>query len=366
MKFLTASLLALASLAAWAEAPLVDGPYVLHQAQEVSRAIWVCDGAVKQRALPRGTRLDAPCGSVSGFALNESNPVAPDVLPQPRRWVAVSDIHGQAGLFQSLLRAHKVVDAQDQWSYGDGVLVIAGDVFDRGPQQTEALWAIYRLAQQAQAAGGSVQLLLGNHESMALSGDLRYQHPKYLAVARLLGRGVSELYGKDTELGQWLRSRATLLKLGDTLFVHGGISPELHRRAPELDALNTKVRARVDQSRKALVDDPQAAWLFGGQGPLWYRGYFSLPRASLADVQALLLRFGVTRIVVGHTTQAEIVSLYGGRVIGIDAGLKDGVRGELLLWENGRLLRGLPDGRQIALPAGADDGTSRVKGPDGD
>ena len=122
----------------------------------------------------------------------------------------------------------------------------------------------------------------------------------------------------------------------------------------------------MDQSRKALVDDPQAAWLFGGQGPLWYRGYFSLPRASLSDVQALLVQFGVTRIVVGHTTQAEIVSLYGGRVIGIDAGLKDGVRGELLLWENGGLLRGLPDGRQIALPAGADDGTSRVKGSDGD
>ena len=360
MKFLTASLWALASLAAWAEAPLVDGPYVLHQAPQVSRAIWVCDGVVKQRALPRGTRLDAPCGSVSGFTLNESNPAAPDSLPQPTRWVAVSDIHGQAGLFLSLLRAHKVVDAQDQWSYGDGVLVIAGDVFDRGPQQTEALWAIYRLAQQAQAAGGSVQLLLGNHESMALAGDLRYQHPKYLAVARLLGRGVSELYGKDTELGQWLRSRATLLKLGDTLFVHGGISPELPQRAPDMGALNDKVRARMDHARKALVDDAQAGWLFGGQGPLWYRGYFELPRASLAEVEALLARFGVKRIVVGHTTHAEIVSLYGGRVIGIDAALMKGVRGELLLSQDGALLRGLPDGRQLPLGAGADDGTRRV------
>ncbi len=362
MPFLIATLLALISFGATAE-PLNDGPYVLHQ-DKTTEAIWVCDGVVKPLALDSGAKLSAPCGDVTGFALNAANPVAPDELPLPKRWAAVSDIHGQTGLFLSLLRAQKIIGAKNQWTFGKGVLVINGDVFDRGPQQTEALWAIYRLAQEAKAAGGSVQMVLGNHESMVLRGDLRYLAPKYLAVARLLQRTVPELYSKDTELGQWLRTRATVLKLGDTLFVHGGISPDLPKHAPELTALNAKIRARLGEGREALKDDPQASWLFANHGPLWYRGYFSLPRASSAEIDALLKQFGVKRIVVGHTTRDEIVSLYGGRVIGIDADLKDSAPGELLLWENNRLMRGLADGSRKALPAGDDDGTVNALFPD--
>ncbi len=355
MPLLKATLLALISICA-ADEPLIDGPYVLHQ-DKTTQAVWVCDGEVKAITLTKGAKLIAPCGDVTGFALNARNPIAPDQLPQPKRWAAVSDIHGQADLFLSLLRAQKIIDAKNQWRFGTGVLVINGDVFDRGPQQTEALWATYRLAQEAKAAGGSVQMMLGNHENMVLRGDLRYLSPKYEKVARLLERTAPELYGKDTELGQWLRTRATVLKLGNTLFVHGGISPDLPKQAPELAALNTKVRARLSDSRDALKNDAQATWLFATNGPLWYRGYFQLPRASSAEIDALLKHFGVKRIVVGHTTRDEIVSLYGGRVIGIDADMKDGEPGELLLWENNHLLRGLADGSRKILPAGDDDGT---------
>lgn len=362
MRPLLTALLVLTSLCAAAES-LNDGPYVLHR-ERSARAIWVCDGAVQAFELAAGERLAAPCGSVSGFALNTANPVAPDALPQPTRWAAVSDIHGQATAFLALLRAQKIVGAANQWSFGDGVLVINGDVFDRGPQQTEALWAIYRLAQEAAAAGGSVQLVLGNHENMVLRGDLRYQPAKYLAVAKLLFRSVPELYGADTELGRWLRSRATVLKLGDTLFVHGGISPDLPRMAPELAALNNTVRTRLADRRDALKDDAQASWLFATNGPLWYRGYFRLPRARPAEVDALLKRFDVKRIVVGHTTRDEIISLYGGRVIGIDAALKDGAGGEVLLWDGRQLLRGLADGSRKLLPAGDDDGTVNQLLPD--
>lgn len=343
--------------------PIMDGPYVLHQSQS-TQAIWVCDSGVLQMPLAKGAKLAAPCGNVSGFALNADNPVAPDQLPSPERWAAVSDIHGQLDLFLSLLRAHHIITPKNHWRFGRGVLVINGDVFDRGPQQTEVLWAIYRLAQEAALAGGSVQMVLGNHESMVLRGDLRYLSPKYHVIAKLLQRSVAELYGADTELGQWLRTRATVLKLGDTLFVHGGLSPENPRYAPELSALNARVRARLGDSREALQDDPQATWLFAGSGPLWYRGYFSLPRASGAEVDALLQQFDVRRIVVGHTTNDTIVSLYGGRVIGIDADLKSGAPGELLLWEHNRLQRGLADGSRKDLPAGDDDGTRNALFPD--
>ncbi len=362
MSLLKAVPLALISFCAAAES-LIDGPYVLHHEKSVE-AIWVCDGEVKTAALAPRAKIKAPCGGVNGFALNAGNPIAPDQLPQPKRWAAVSDIHGQAELFFSLLRTQKIIGTKNQWTFGKGVLVIAGDVFDRGPQQTEVLWAIYRMAQEAQVAGGSVQMILGNHESMVLRGDLRYLSPKYLAVARLLRRTLPELYGEDTELGRWLRTRAAVLRLGDTLFVHGGISPDIPHQAPDLAALNAKIRARLGDSRESLKDDPQASWLFATNGPLWYRGYFSVPRASSAEVDALLKHFNVKRIVVGHTTRDEIVSLYGGRVIGIDADLKDAAGGELLLWENGRLMRGLSDGSRKELAAGSDDGIVNAMVPD--
>lgn len=89
-----------------------------------------------------------------------------------------------------------------------------------------------------------------------------------------------------------------------------------------------------------------------------------MPRASSSEVDALLKQFAVKRIVVGHTTRDQIVSLYGGRVIGIDADLKDGAPGELLLWESNRLQRGLANGSRLDLPAGDDDGTVNALFPD--
>lgn len=344
---------------ATAAEPLIDGPYVFHE-DKSTKAVWVCDGEIKRVELRPCAKLIAPCGSVTGFALNGSNDIAPDSLPPPKRWAAVSDIHGQTELFQRLLRAHKIIGDKNQWTFGTNVLIVTGDVFDRGSQQTEALWTIYRLAQQAKAAGGSVQMLLGNHETMVLRGDLRYLHPKYPQVATLLQRPFKDLYGKETELGQWLRTRASILKMGDTVFLHGGISPDLPQQAPDLVALNAKVRTRLGDSRDALRDDAQASWLFGTHGPFWYRGYFYAPRASSDEVDTQLKQFAVKRIVVGHTTRGEIISLYGGRVIGIDAELKEGVRGELLLWENNQLQRGLLDGSRLPLPPGDDDGSGKL------
>ena len=82
--------------------------------------------------------------------------------------------------------------------------------------------------------------------------------------------------------------------------------------------------------------------------------------AYLGDFTFLQVACGylLGRIVVGHTTRDEIVSLYSGRVIGIDAALKDGAPGELLVWDNNRLWRGLADGSRKLLAPGDDDGTA--------
>jgi hypothetical protein len=190
-----------------------------------------------------------------------------------------------------------------------------------------------------------VHLLLGNHEAMVMRGDLRYLHPKLAAGWKDLEGGYATLYGPRSELGRWLRSRPVALRLGGTLFVHGGPSPALLAQSPTIASLNRAFRAQLDQPKPFLL---------GTDGPVWYRGLIpgadsKRPDATAAEVDQALAAFKATRIVVGHTTLDAIAAHHRGKVIGIDAGLKDGRPGEVLLLERGKAFRGLADGRREPL-----------------
>src|SRR5436190_67242 len=90
------------------------------------------------------------------------------------RIVAVSDVHGAYDTFVGLLRAAKLVDDKVAWSGGGATLVVVGDTVDRGSGSRRVLELLMRLEAEARAAGGRAQLVLGNHEVMNLTGDLRY------------------------------------------------------------------------------------------------------------------------------------------------------------------------------------------------
>ena len=143
-------------VAAPADNVQADGPYVFRQGDQL-QAKWICDDKVESRSLAintTGTDIAPRCGYEHTVHVAAPNAASVSVLPAAPRIVALSDIHGQYGLLVRLLRAHQVIDAQDRWALGKDTLVIAGDVFDRGPQVTEAFWLLYGLQQQAAAAGG--------------------------------------------------------------------------------------------------------------------------------------------------------------------------------------------------------------------
>jgi hypothetical protein len=334
-----------------------DGPYVFRSGKRL-QAHWICDDHVVSRTLRQrtsGERLPPQCGYPNPLRLTAPAASAAAVLPAVPRIVAVSDIHGQYGLLVRLLRAHHVIDAQDRWSLGRDTLVIAGDVFDRGPQVTEAFWLLYSLQQQAADAGGAVHFVLGNHETMVLYDDLRYVNPKYLRSAQLLGRSYPDLYGADSVIGQWLRTRPVLLRIGDTLFLHGGISPEAVPLALAPAATNAAYQASLGRPKAEVKADPATAPLYDGKtSPIWYRGYFD-GRLDTPAVQALLDQLGLRRIVVGHTSMPHVSSFHDGRVIAIDSSIKEGQSGELLFIEDGQLSRGLLDGSRVPLAAGVID-----------
>jgi calcineurin-like phosphoesterase family protein len=362
------SLIALLLLLPVASATEADGPYVVRNAagQLEAWSVVVNSAGARKQVVPAapGSRLSvAAVGSLPAFEITLRPPagIAPGTVAagahQPL--FVVADTHGEYEILAGMLLKQGVVDSSLRWKFGRGQLVFLGDVFDRGAHQLEILWWIYALESQAREAGGGVYLVLGNHETMALRGDSRYLHPKYRETTELLGvAGYPQLFDAGSVLGQWLRSKPTVLELGDFLCLHGGISPALVDGRFSLAEINDTVRAVLEGREPAAGPGRERAeFLLGESGPLWYRGYFAAESGQAApvaeDIDRIRKHFGVTTILVGHTRVPTITPLYDGRVIAVQVYPREDSFGnpvfESLLIRDGVRLRAWPDGRTEKL-----------------
>lgn len=335
------SLLPVASVLA---AALNDGPYVTHDAAtQQLNARWICQDQLITKQFSPSQAIEPHCGFSKPIAVQNS--VAAGWQFESKRWAAISDIHGQYDLMLKILQAGKIIDAQGNWAFGSNQLVVVGDIMDRGDKVNEALWHVYVLQQQAKAAGGMVHMLPGNHETMVLRGDLRYVHPNYQQVADKLNTPLPELYGKTTVLGAWLRQLPLFVRINDTLFVHGGISPEFAKGTESIADVQQAFAQSWGQSKDALKQQPLANLLQTGQGPLWYRGYFKddIP-SNPALLTEQLARFGAKRIVVGHTTMDDVYQHHNGVVYSVDSNIKEGESGAMLHYIDGQWFKSSLDG----------------------
>ena len=295
---------------------------------------------------------------------------APDTLPldPSTRVLVLADTHGEYEIVVEFLRRQGVIDADLNWAFGEGQMVVTGDIFDRGAHQLEILWLFYKLQAEAQAAGGALHVLLGNHENIVLRNDLRYLHPRYVETARILGVVTyPDLFAPETLLGGWLRSRPAVLKLGDLLLLHGGISPQVLDANLTISDLNRLVLASLETpvARRSELD-PQTALVAGSFGPLWFRGYFpeqatlERPYMPTAEVERSLTQFGVERILVGHTVMDQVTPLYDGRVIAVQVYPdRDDETGQPILEgalrDQGRWFRVNAQGERMRLDGPVDD-----------
>jgi len=296
--------------------------------------------------------------------------------PAPQRIVAIGDLHGDHDAWRAIAKAAGLVDAKGKWAGGDATLIQMGDIVDRGPDSLKIIRDLMKLQREAPKRGGKVIVLLGNHEAMMMTGDLRYVHPGEFAAfidanskarrdkiyeankpaiqaayrLRLptlspeaikgewsktypLGRIEYQLaWRPEGELGKWALANPAVVKLGDSLFVHGGISAAF---APvPVEEINRQVAAALkaqDASSTAIINL--------AQGPLWYRGLIirndgddatvaPIPAGATApltidqEIDLVLKSFGVKRIVVAHTpSRAGIIGAVGGKLWRIDSAI---------------------------------------------
>jgi hypothetical protein len=148
----------------------------------------------------------------------------------------------------------------------------------------------------------------------------------------------------DGEIGKWVIGNPAVVKLGDSLFVHGGISSAY--AAIPIGQINQRVTAALkaqDASPGAIINDPV--------GPLWYRGLIlrgdgdeatvaPVPAGATApltidqEIDLVLKSYGVRRIVVGHTPSLQgIISAANGRLWRTDSAISRAYGGKLTYLE---------------------------------
>jgi len=345
--------------------------------------------------------------------------------------IAVGDLHGDADAFVALLRRTGLIDDARKWSGGRATLVQTGDYLDRGTQVRELLDLLMALETQAQAAGGKAIILMGNHEAMNAIGLVRDVAPAsfatfsdagsearradafaaHVALAKARREALAntdpalpvpaiyaapdrdewmaahppgmieylEAFGPSGAYGRWLRMRPVTARVGETVFVHGGLDPAV---APKRLAMTTeqaqKELARWDKMRAYMLERGLAtaaftyrdivdagrtellrvaadarrsgtetasgsglpaavtrhpladllavdSWsLIAENGPLWFRGFATwTTEEGRMNVDALQRQYGPTRFVVGHTplNPPRQMERFGDRVFLIDTGI---------------------------------------------
>ena len=292
---------------------------------------------------------------------------------QPQRIVAVGDLHGDYQAWLQIARAARLIDANGHWAGGKTILVQLGDVTDRGADSLQIVRNLQQLQAEAPRSGGRVIVVLGNHEAMNLLGDYRYTTPGeyaafvddrsvarrerlYISIRKQLEAAAhatnpkalpSEVreqwlartplgwlehrtaWSPSGELGRWAASNPAVVRIGDTLFVHGGLSAE-YSKVP-IDEINRRVAAAMaagNDDPKSILNDPL--------GPLWYRGQVGRdadaeaaraagprPAPGTSDeLSTVLGNYGAKRLVIGHTPSLNGIAVtHGGQLIRIDTGI---------------------------------------------
>src|SRR5262245_39595610 len=190
-----------------------------------------------------------------------------------QRVVAVGDIHGDLNAFIGILQRAQLIDPTNRWSGSKATLVQTGDILDRGPKARGVMDLLMSLQKDAQRQGGRVLVLMGNHEAMNIYGDLRYvTNADYASFADDADKskrkadqsspGKPEGYaercaalGPEGKYGKWLRTLPAIAKVDDSIFLHGGITPELASYGVDKlnEAIATEIKA-FDTYRQFMVE----------------------------------------------------------------------------------------------------------------
>lgn len=160
-------------------------------------------------------------------------------IPAGQRVYAIGDVHGRLDLFEALIEAVEYDDSEA--GTAATTIILLGDLVDRGPDSA----GVVRRARHWQMKR-DVRILCGNHEEMFLksfeNADMMRHFMRHGGKETILSYGVErkalgacsvedaqELMVRTVppEERAYISSFENIITIGDYIFVHAGIDPEL-------------------------------------------------------------------------------------------------------------------------------------------
>ncbi|ULC58177.1 metallophosphoesterase [Flaviramulus sp. BrNp1-15] len=318
----------------------LDGPYVVENKVYSINGNNILDKTILDSS--KTVKVNTNSTKLKSFKVKLKDQYLPEnqIYNAPDKLIAISDVEGNFNGLLSFLIANNVIDEHANWIFNDGHLVLNGDFFDRGNQVTQVLWLIYHLENQAEKNGGKVHFILGNHEIMNLYGNVKYNDPKYIHVAKQISnltpwdKAVSYLYSEHTELGKWLRTKNIIEKIGDIIFVHGGLNKFHYKGAYSINELNNiaKDYYGIVPNIENLKNERDRIVISGINSPFWDRRLnldfkhkmalktdgIDIEPTTQEELDSILSYYKASKIVIGHSIVDDISTDYNNKVVKID------------------------------------------------
>jgi hypothetical protein len=261
------------------------------------------------------------------------------VYSQPERLYAFGDIHGDFNAFITCLINTKLIDNDYHWCGGNAHVVQIGDILDRKIRDTEytdedsefkIISLILRLQLESFSAGGGFHPVIGNHELMNILGIFDYVSPMGIKhFGNLSNR--AEYFKIGGDFSKYLACAWNpVVKIGDYLFCHGGISKNISQKY-SINDINGIMRDTL-YGNTSHYNQSYFNELFLDQNSILWSREYSTPSIKsnfdnshiIDDANMVLNNYDSKYLVVGHTPQDNGIEFrHNKKVICIDTGMSE-------------------------------------------
>jgi hypothetical protein len=277
---------------------------------------------------------------------------------------AVGDLHGDLTVTIRLLSAVGLISPTTpfHWTGGNKILVVLGDVIDKGTGALPVIDLLSSIEPEARAAGGQVIVTLGNHEAEFLADPTDSKSLVFQTELMTRGLDPERIAAGETKYGAWLLTRPLAALIDGWFFCHAG-----NTENRSIDELTTKYEAVVEEhlaasGRPGFFDPAILGKTSVLEAEVWWQDPAATPASvidgNLAALPAEHLVFGHEPGDVdfpddpqGERRKGQLVHRYDGRMFMIDAGMSYAVgysEGALL-----QIVKGSPDRTSILYATGA-------------
>jgi Calcineurin-like phosphoesterase len=250
------------------------------------------------------------CGMASATAASRDWSKYPAVLQVDTKQdvFAISDPHADLKRLRQALLAAGLIDKkpsvpdQVRWAGGKSVLVIVGDLIDKGDKALEVIALLRALQSDAIKDDGRVIILMGNHEAEFLASPDGEKTEDFFEELEKAGQDPTGVANCNGELGQFLCNMPIAIKVNDWFFSHAG-----NTKDRTIAALSDAIKAGFKDGR-LTYDHPITGFNSILEARLNDKGPNGLPWIyngdEETDPQKLLTdydkKLGVKHLVQGH------------------------------------------------------------------